>query len=81
MVAYVGHVLAASSVAESKGISCRFDIIYCQAEKAKYEKILEDSFENAKTRPEMKISHWLDSKWGGKLFSYLLCLPSRMYVN
>jgi len=32
--------------------------------KDKYEKILEDAFENAKKRPQMKISDWLDSKWG-----------------
>jgi len=32
--------------------------------KLKYEKILEDSFENAKKRPEMKIANWIDSKWG-----------------
>lgn len=33
--------------------------------KKKYDKVLEESFENAKTRPEMKIADWLDSKWGG----------------
>lgn len=32
--------------------------------KMKYDKILEESLENAKQRPEMKIAHWLDSKWG-----------------
>lgn len=31
----------------------------------KYGKILDESFENAKKRPEMKIADWLDSKWGG----------------
>lgn len=32
--------------------------------KQKYDKILDGSFENAKTRPELKIADWLDSKWG-----------------
>lgn len=36
-----------------------------ESTKDKYEKILEESFENAKLRPEMKIADWLDSKWGG----------------
>jgi len=30
----------------------------------KYEKVLDESFENARLKPEMKIADWLDSKWG-----------------
>jgi len=32
--------------------------------KEKYVSILDDSFETAKVKPEMKIADWLDSKWG-----------------
>jgi len=36
-----------------------------EEERSKYDKVLDESFENAKKRPEMKIADWLDSKWGG----------------
>jgi len=29
-----------------------------------YEEVLHNSFDNAQTKPEMKIADWLDSKWG-----------------
>jgi len=32
--------------------------------KRKYDMVLDECFENAKQRPEMKIADWLDSKWG-----------------
>ncbi|XP_065652438.1 2-oxoglutarate dehydrogenase complex component E1 isoform X2 [Hydra vulgaris] len=36
-----------------------------QSETLKYGIILEETFETAKQRPQMKIADWLDSKWGG----------------
>ena len=42
-----------------------------QATKDKYVKILDESFETAKNRPDMKIADWIDSKWGG---DYNFCI-------
>ena len=41
-------------------------VFVIQSETLKYGVILEETFENAKLRPQMKIADWLDSKWGGK---------------